>query len=293
MFNGLFFASSVRLQVGSGMIDQVSNARLAQALFEIFTNYNEYKDDFYNGQNYEFYLDAGSFCDTDALKKDSESVGFGPGTSEYDSTDKIHHGSHTINVDGTTYDAFDVMCKDSLGLVNKESAVFMDRFGTGSGEERLIQWLVDTEANNLYTFPFGGFIGNGLSHLISAGVKTVAQFGILLMTSMRVVDLLSALIMMWFYAQAYVSEMQSNAIAKFIQRVTSIWITQFYTIAMYGLYISNVNNSSNTSLINLAVNLALVSMMLKPPAALQDILSPSGAANTALGVAQKARGLLS
>jgi hypothetical protein len=43
----------------------------------------------------------------------------------------------------------------------------------------------------------------------------------------------------------------------------------------------------------LAVNLALVSMMLKPPAALQDILSPSGAANTALGVAQKARGLLS
>ena len=113
------------------------------------------------------------------------------------------------------------------------------------------------------------------------------------MTALRVVDLISALVMMWFYAQAYVSEMQSNAISRFIQKIASIWITQFYTITMYGLYISNSSNSSSGTLVGLALNLALVSMMLKPPAALQDLLTPSGAANTTLGAAKRVRGLFS
>lgn len=292
MFNGLFFASSVGLKVGELAISDVSNAKRAQVLFEIFSDEKKYSD-FYGGNQPSFSLNADSYCDTDALKLDSESVGYGADSSAYKSkeSEMIKEGTHVITVGGVTYDAYNVICLDSLNLVDKDEAVFKDRFGAGTGLERPMQWLLDTGATNLYTFSFGGF--NGLTQLLTALVQLVAGLGITFMTAIRVVDLLSALIMMWFYAQAYVSEMQSNAIARFIQKVTSIWITQFYTVAVYGLYLANAQNSSSGSLVGLALNLALVSMMLKPPAALQDLLTPSGAANSALGAAKRVRGIFS
>ena len=291
MFNGLFFASFVGLKVGTTAIDNVSNARKAQALFEVFSDQDEFNDFYITSPGFD--LKADTYCDTDALKKDSESIGISSDSNTYKNLQAgmIQPGKFQVNIGGTTYDAYNVICLDSLNLADEEQSVFKNRFGAGTGFERPMQWLIDTGANNLYTFPFGGL--KAFSHVLSAIITIVAGFGIAFMTALRVVDLISALVMMWFYAQAYVSEMQSNAISRFIQKIASIWITQFYTITMYGLYLSNSSNSSSGTLVGLALNLALVSMMLKPPAALQDLLTPSGAANTTLGAAKRVRGLFS
>lgn len=170
--------------------------------------------------------------------------------------------------------------------IKKEKDAYKDL--CGEGKPTVLGNMVSVGADKLLAFSYNDISIASIITCITASLFTLA---VVLMTVQRIADLITALLMIWYYAQAYVSELKSNAIAQFIKRIFAICMTQFFTITIFSVFNATVLYSKR-SLIMAMFELALYNVVKNGASTISDITQPSGTGQQILGASQSIRNLL-
>ena len=301
MINGLFFSTYMGAAAGESILTNVKGgAEVSRAYFDLISTYGRKKV----GNTYQragsFGLSAATYCATPHAEADS---GEGYKNRIEKSTDcgfALTEGKCTayyLNPNTGNYDSVDAYQLFCYGKVDGKNLYTQGEkqpsfySGTYDGQKksgyiRVGQFLQDSGAGDLYPMSLGS--SSGILKLLSTLINLFFGIAIVYITAMRIVDLLSAMLMMFYYAQAYVSEVQSSAIGQFIKKISSIWLTQFFVVTMYAVYMAH-SSTAEANMANLCLNIALFSVTMKAPNTIQDIMSSTGGANVLGGLASKAR----
>lgn len=283
MFNGLYFATYTAMGAGNMILSQSDNKA-----DEAYRKYWYYHQKTNNG------ISAMTWCESSNNEEFSNKKEY---MAKKLAAEQSPNGIANDFISKKS-EAWNVLCStDSVYVVdyqakntNPNRLVMKNGLNGSEGYVMVYQWMWDSGVTNLTPIPPSG---NTILALISYIANSIFTIAILVMTAMRVVDLISALLMMWYYGQAYVSEMRSNAVGEFIKKISSVWMTQFFTITMYSIYLaSSASATAEPSLASVIMTIAILTVVIKGPKTIGDILSDSGTKGVLGSGASKLRGAL-
>ena len=73
----------------------------------------------------------------------------------------------------------------------------------------------------------------------------IYPFVIIFATARNFVNLLSLILVMWLYVQAYINDNRGNAFKLYCQKIATVFLTQFFIVALFYISSSQLNNMQN------------------------------------------------
>ena len=93
-------------------------------------------------------------------------------------------------------------------------------------------------------------------------------------TAKNFANLISLIVVMWLYIQAYINDSKGNAFQLYVRKISTIFLTQFFIIALFYISSSQLNViRNNPTTENLIMTIALIIATTKGSSLINEIVN--------------------
>ncbi len=132
----------------------------------------------------------------------------------------------------------------------------------------------ETAKSDIDVFPFFPTFSNIGIQIISNLVYGIYPFIVLYATAKNFANLISLIVVMWLYIQAYINDSKGNAFQLYVRKISTIFLTQFFIIALFYISSSQLNViRNNPTTENLIMTIALIIATTKGSSLINEIVN--------------------
>lgn len=104
---------------------------------------------------------------------------------------------------------------------------------------------------------FSSDVSVDLPLIVFCLVSTIFSLGVIYRLSQLLANLISSLLMFWYYVQDYISVSHSHAFGMYMKKIFSIFLSMFYILMMYAIFIKYISTIEGFDILFLVISIVL------------------------------------
>ena len=127
-----------------------------------------------------------------------------------------------------------------------------------------------------------------MSEILRSCAIGIFSLGVMLRFAQLLANLISSILMGWYYIQDFITYSNSPAIGQYIKKLFSIFLTLFYVLILYSVFIKYIASTETFDILHIVITIVLWRAYQSGTTVIQDLILPS----RPLGMAGKTRATL-